>query len=356
MACVTQELSIVDTLSAAENIFLKSLPNSKNVILRRELDEQATHLLEKVGLGHIAPGTSAERLGLADQQLLELAKALATDCRLLLLDEPTSALTASQAAGLHETVKETAKNGAAVIYVSHRLDDVLDISDSIAILRDGQIVAAGPANAYSIPDVMQKMAGRKQEQFQAASKNSLRKVPTLDVAGIRTADLPHEISFTCHTGEIVGVAGLAGAGCSELLVALFGLQRLTAGSVSCVIKTGSIQIDNPSHAVRHGIGYLGEDRQTMGLLSGQPLLANITLSGLNAVSSRLGLIDQAKEKFAGIGLVDKLAIRCRGLQQNIDELSGGNQQKALIAALQFECFIARPTNPRRRRRYEERDL
>jgi ribose transport system ATP-binding protein len=156
-------------------------------------------------------------------------------------------------------------------------------------------------------------------------------VPVLEAVGITTAQLPHPVSFVCHSGEIIGFAGLAGSGRSELFEALFGLASLTGGSVNRCTESGNIQIGSASQAVRHGIGFLGEDRQSMGLFSGQSVLTNITFAGLSSVASSLGLVDRKRELAVGASFVEKLAIRCSGPHQNIDQLSGGNQQKALIA-------------------------
>lgn len=331
VSCVAQELSIIGTLSVAENIALRKLPHRKSVIQIDELNQQAERLLSRVGLDHVSPDMLADRLSLADRQLLEMAKALAEDCRLLILDEPTSALTGPQADRLHEIVTELAARDTSIIYISHRLDDVLQVSDSVTILRDGQVVVSAPAHTLSVSTIVEKMTGRDDQNRGNSSEAMAGKVPVLEIDNITTADLPHAISFACDRGEIVGIAGLAGSGRSELLEALFGLVSLTGGRVNRCTETGKIPIRSASHAVKTGIGFLGEDRQSMGLFSGQSVLANITLPGLSRVASSLGIVDRTREMTAGTELADKLAIRCSSLHQDIDELSGGNQQKALIA-------------------------
>lgn len=328
---VAQELSIIGTLTVAENIGLRNLPQRRFVILRDKLDDKAKRLLQLVGLAHVSPQTRADEISLAERQLLELAKAVAMDCRLLVLDEPTSALSAPQAARLHEIIADLAASGTSVIYISHRLDDVLQVSDTITILRDGQVVSSVPAGTLSIADMMERMAGRDVAAGNTARQELRNKTAVLDVEDITTASLPNGISFTCHSGEIIGIAGLAGSGRSELLEALFGLVPLTGGSVTRIAGKQKCAIRNAHHAVKSGMGFLGEDRQSMGLLAGRSVLANITLPGLASVASSLGLINRARETEEASRLVDKLAIRCAGLYQDIDELSGGNQQKALIA-------------------------
>ena len=328
---VAQELSIIGTLTVAENISLRNLPQRGSVILRDRLDGRAKQLLRLAGLGHVSPQTRAEELSLAERQLLEVAKAVAMDCRLLVLDEPTSALSAPQAARLHEIIADLAASGTSIIYISHRLHDVLQVSDTITILRDGQVVASAPAGSLSIADMMEHMAGREVAMGRAARQAQRNKTIVLDVEDVATARLPNGISFSCHSGEIVGVAGLAGSGRSELLEAMFGLVPLTGGCVTHLAGKQKCAIRSARHAVKAGMGFLGEDRQSMGLLQGQSVLANIILPGLAGVASSLGLVDRERETGEASRLVENLAIRCDSLYQGIDELSGGNQQKALIA-------------------------
>jgi len=331
ISCASQELSIIDTLSVAENIWLRHLPNRKSVILTDELNERANLLLKRVGLERFSPDTPAGTLGLADRQLLEVAKALAINFRLLILDEPTSALARPQADRLHEIVAEIAADGTSVIYISHRLDDVLQLSDSVTILRDGQVVESTAADSLTVADMMEKMTGRSQGGAGILSGNVSVNDPVLEMDSVTTAALPHPISFTCHRGEIVGLAGLTGSGKSELLEALFGLVSLTGGTVSRRTVNEKIQVQSASQAVTSGIGFVAEDRQAMGLFPGQSVLTNITLPGLSAIASSFGLVDRKREFAIGADLVAKLAIKCNSPQQNIEQLSGGNQQKALIA-------------------------
>jgi ribose transport system ATP-binding protein len=328
---VAQELSTIGTLTAAENISIRELPRRHSVILRDELNSRAMRLLARVGLEQVSPTALASELSLAECQLLELAKALTTDCRLLVLDEPTSALSAPQAERIHEIVAELAAAGTSIVYISHRLDDVLRISDTVTILRDGQVVASVEAGELSVTSMMQQMAGRDmQKPFRPSGRQKENPV-VLEVNDITTGKLPSRIRFSCHAGEIVGIAGLTGSGRSELLDALFGLQPLTGGSVSRCIAEQKHEIRRASQAISHGVGYLGEDRQAMSLFHGKSVLVNITLPGLPGLSSRIGIVDRARELAAGSRVAEKLAIRCTGLHQEIDQLSGGNQQKALIA-------------------------
>jgi ribose transport system ATP-binding protein len=331
VSSVSQELSIVATLSVAENVSLRKLPHCNSVIRRRLLREQAINQLERVGLGYVSPDLPAGKLSLAERQLLELAKALAVDCRLLMLDEPTSALAGHQADRLHEVVSDVAAAGTSIIYISHRLDDVLDIANQVTVLRDGQVVSSTPASSLTVGTMMEQMTGRRDLVAAGTTHIATNNSPVLEVENVVTEELPHPVSFSCRGGEIIGIAGLAGSGKSELLEAMFGVANLSSGHVVCRTSDGLEAIRDTSHAVKCGIGYLGADRQTMGLFQGQSVLSNITLPGLARLSSGTGVIDSAREIEVGNVLLAELAIKCADLHQDFEQLSGGNQQKALIA-------------------------
>ena len=331
ISCAMQELSIVGTLSIAENIALRNLPHNRFVLRKGELEQRARDALRLVGLEQLSPSTLANSLSLADRQLLELAKALSTECRLLILDEPTAALTKPQSDRVHTLITDLATSGTSVIYISHRLHDVLEVGDTVSILRDGQVVTTAPASAWSVPDIMEQMSGRNYQERVNFPPTAQSDAIALQADKITTSELPLPISFSCRQGEIVGIAGLAGAGKSELLRALFGLTALITGRVTRDTGNGKTNIDKTSHAVRAGMGYLGEDRQSMGLFPGQSVVANMMVPGIAQVASSLGVVDRARERVAGADLVNKLAIRCDRVDQDISQLSGGNQQKALIA-------------------------
>lgn len=331
ISCASQELSIIGTLSVAENIALRNLPHVKSIILQDKIDQQAVELLRLVGLDHIAPDVMASTLSLADRQLLELSKALASDCRLLVLDEPTAALTGPQADRLHEIIADISGRGTSVIYISHRLEDVRKISDTVSVLRDGMVVASVATNTLTVPDMIEHMMGRSKQDGQIAPAAVRKKNPLLRVQELSSKELPYPISFDCHAGEIIGIAGLAGSGRSELLQTLFGLLPSTGGRVSRCQKDGEVTIKNARQAVKLGIGFLTEDRKLTGIYSGQSVLTNMMLPGISRLASSTGVINRALEKTRGGALINRLAIKCSGIDQHIDQLSGGNQQKVLIA-------------------------
>ena len=331
ISCATQELSLVDTLSVAENIALRKLPQYRSVIRKQELERQARSLLRVVGLERLSPDAKTETLGIAERQLIELAKALSMDCRVLILDEPTAALTAPQTAHLHKVIAGLAGAGTAVIYISHRLRDVLEVSDTVTVLRDGCVITTAPAKTLNVPRLMELMSGPIPGGDSRLPAAAPSRPAVLEVDRITTGELPHEISFTCRAGEVIGIAGLSGCGRSELLNALFGLTPLTAGRITRHSGGGKTGVRNPTAAVTAGMAYLGEDRQSMGLFSGHSILTNMMIPGASHGFTPLALLDSQRENHAGDELVGALGIKCRSLGQDIDQLSGGNQQKTLIA-------------------------
>jgi len=324
-----QELSIIGSLNVAENLRLRHLPRRRGVIDRSELEAQAREMLNLVGLDSVAAGAQASTLTLAQRQLLEIAKALSDDPALLLLDEPTAALNAIQAERLHAIIRERADAGLSVIYVSHRLHDVIEVADTVSVLRDGRVVASGPAAEFSVDELVSLMAGKTLERTTTASRQIGDVLIRADA--ITTAELPCPVSLSARAGEITGLAGLGGAGRTELLHALFGLEVLTSGTVTKRYHDDDITIKNASQAVRSGLALVGEDRQSMGLFPGQSVRTNMMLPGNRKHRSLFRAIDTGNEQATADSLIHKLGIDCRGTEQDIAELSGGNQQKALIA-------------------------
>ena len=332
ISCAAQELSLINPLSVTENIALRKLPHSCSVISGQELEQRTRSILQRVGLGSLDPDTRTGTLGLAERQLVEFAKAVFLDCRVLILDEPTAALTAQQASVLHEIVTGLAASGTSVIYISHRLQDVLEVSDNVTVLRDGRIVTTAPAGSVGVAELMEHMSGDVQTGNKTARCAAAQAPePVLEVEHITTEELPHEISFTAQAGEIIGIAGLSGSGRSELLNALFGLTPLTGGAISRHSAGEKVRISNPGTAKRSGMAYLGEDRQSMGLYPGHPLLTNMMVPGDLQGFASMSLLDNKREAAAAEKLVEELSVKCDGLDQDIDQLSGGNQQKILLA-------------------------
>ncbi len=329
VSLAAQELSLIENLSVAENILLKALPTGLFGLDLRQIRRRSKELLELVGLEELSPETQVSQLSLADKQLVELAKALSTDARLLILDEPTSALTDPQADRLHEIIRARADQGASVLYVSHRLDDVLNVCDTVSVLRDGEIALTSSSNTLSTEDLIRSMSGQTLLSHRNDKKRAVG-APRLQVSALRTADLPNPITLTCHKGEVLGIAGLAGAGRSELLQAVFGLTDGRLGEVRLLDDDRSTLLTSAQDAVKHGVGYIAEDRKTQGIFADKSVAMNTTFAGLGRIATAWGRLLPSREIRCTATIIDRLKIMCEGPGQIINRLSGGNQQKTML--------------------------
>tara|TARA_S200000501_G_scaffold89775_1_gene82949 strand:+ start:291 stop:1823 length:1533 start_codon:yes stop_codon:yes gene_type:complete len=337
VALASQELSLIDNLSVAENIFLSALPTKKHRIDVAELQYNARELLDLVGLEESLLETPVANLSLAEKQLVELAKALSLSIErtsLLILDEPTAALNSFQAERLHKILLDRAKQGVSILYVSHRLEDVLSVCDEVSVLHDGEIKLTSAAGRLTSNRLIEVMTGRELQRQGEGEPRKYGKV-RLRVEDLSSRDLPHPVSLVCRSGEILGIAGLSGSGRSELLHAMFGFGVERKGSVIlCGTEKESeaqVEINSPSEAVKNGIGLIAEDRKSQGIFTNQALSMNVTVAGLGKLGRGLNALFPDREKQRTIQLVSALKIKCLGPSQTIDRLSGGNQQKALLA-------------------------
>jgi ribose transport system ATP-binding protein len=330
ISLAAQELSLVDTLSIAENIGLRRLPQNRTVIKRSKLLAKARQLIELLGLDEQDPDLPVSKISLGHRQLVELAKAMTIDNRLLILDEPTAALSEPQAQRLHDVIRDLAGLGTSIIYISHRLEDVRAVADTISILRDGQVVSSAKAESFTIENMISQMSGRESTQTNDSIYFVAENDPVFKVEQLTNKDLPHPITFSCQRGELFGIAGLAGSGQPELLEAMFGLSPALSGAVSCYVDNDWVKVKTPRHAVDMNIGFLPEDRKTQGIFAGHTLGLNMTLPGLQRHTNKTGIVNHEEVNRATKRLLDELAVKCSGPQQNIELLSGGNQQKVLV--------------------------
>lgn len=323
---VHQEFSLVPSLTVAENIFLGDPPRNRfGMVDWREMMARAKEALRQLGVD-IDPHTVTRRLDVSEQQLTEIARVLRREPRILLLDEPTSALSDAERERLFKIIDRLRTRDIGIVYITHQLKEVPRVGQRVTVLRDGKVVDTRDVDAVDEDILVQMMVGREiTEQY--AKPDVERGRELLRVERLSTDDGVNDVSFTLSSGEIVGIFGLMGAGQSELARALFGLQPKTAGRM--FVAGQEAQIDTPSDAIRHGIGFLTRDRQEA-LVPMMPVTFNVTLAELSdrAVFSRLNL---GSERDAVGTLVDNLRIQTPSLDREVVFLSGGNQQKVVVA-------------------------
>lgn len=335
---VTQELHLIPTLTVAENLFLRHLPAHLGWIGYRQLNARAAELLAQLGLTDLDPRKLVSELGIGRQQLVELCIGLAQRCQLLILDEPTAALTNAERDLLFAQLATLKATGAAVIYISHRMEEIFRLADRITVLRDGQRVSTRTTAETDLGQVIREMVGR--ELHDAAP--TVRRTPgalALRVRQLTRRPAVRQVSFDLHRGEILGLAGLVGCGRTETVRAIFGADRPESGEIFLAGRPEPARIRSPKDAVRQGIALLTEDRKEQGLLLSLSLRVNITLTRLSAVA-RAGILRRGLEETTANRLADLLAVRRRSLAQPATELSGGNQQKIVLAKWLFrDCDI-----------------
>jgi len=332
VAFVSQEPALCPDLSVAENISLGALPGRFGFVDRAQLRQRAAAALARV-LPEGAPlpdlAQRAGDLGQGDRQLVCLARALAqAECRILILDEPTSTLNSSEAERLFGVVRELTKSGIAVLYVSHFLEEVERIADRYTVLRDGQFVHTGELAGTTRSELVKLMAGRDVQELFPRSARSPGEV-VLELSELSGKKLPISASLALRRGEVLGIAGLLGAGRSELLRAIFGLDTVKSGKLRVKAVLGAA---SPARRLAQGVGLLSEDRKGEGLAEALSLGDNITLSKLDSLGS-FGLVSPARREAIARSLLSRLGVRARGPDQLARDLSGGNQQKICFARL-----------------------
>ena len=324
IAMVYQEFALAPHLSVAQNLFLGREPLRMGFIDRRTELRQARDLLRRVGL-HIDPRRPVSGLSVAEQQLVEIAKALALDAKLVIMDEPTATLTGQEIEELFDVIHSLTAKGIAILYISHRLDEIFRIADRVTVMRDGRVVATLPRDEIDEKKLIRLMVGRDIANLYPKPETTIGDV-VLRVEGISRAPVLHDCSFEVRTGEILGFAGLVGAGRTELARAVFGADQPDAGAIW--LDGRKLRIKSPSDAIDVGIGYLTEDRKKDGLALTLGVDQNITLVNLPAFR---GILNLGKEKRIALRARDQLKIHTPSIQRRVNLLSGGNQQKVIVA-------------------------
>jgi len=334
VAVIYQEMSLVKDLGVAENIFLGRAPRRLGVINWEELFSRAQKLLDELHL-QIDPRTPVRNLGIGQQQLVEIAKALSQNARILVLDEPTAALTDAEVETLFGILNGLRARGVGMIYISHKLDEVFRISDRITVLRDGKTIDTNATSDLNESRVIAQMVGRAVDHIFPEATHERGEV-TFEARNVTVEDpavpgklLVDDVGFTVRKGEVLGIAGLMGSGRTELLMAIFGAH---AGrkSAEVFVRGKQIQINSPADAIKHGVAFVTEDRKRYGLILEQTILRNMTLAGLRKLSGRF-FTDENAEAAAGQRAANDLRIKAPSVFTIAGTLSGGNQQKVVLA-------------------------
>jgi ABC-type sugar transport system ATPase subunit len=327
---IFQEFNLVNQLSAAENIFLNRLRKKGPLVDWREINKDAQNIVDEFGFAFDVK-TRVENLSAAQKQLVEIAKVLSKNARLLVMDEPTSSLTMTETENLLHIVKKLKDNGITIIYISHKLEEVFKISDTCTVLRDGQIIETRKTGDFTQNEIIERMVGRSVD-MEYPKRESKTGEAILEVKDISRGSLIKHISFVLHRGEILGIAGLVGSGRTELAELLFGVQRLDGGEIH--INGKKVHIRSTCDGKQEGIGFLTEDRKETGLVLTYDLIQNISITNLRKTKN--GPFLSAKKEGAAVSLYAKqLNIKTPSMKQLTGNLSGGNQQKVVFAKWLF---------------------
>lgn len=335
IAMIHQELSLAHTLSIAENIFQGRLPKRKNGLIdNKKLFKDTEKILHEVGLGNISPDTLVKDINVSQQQQVEIAKALSLNAKFLILDEPTSALTPKEANILLEIMKKLKNMGITMLYISHKLDEIMRISDRITVLRDGKYIDTLIAKETKIETMISKMVGREytgtyERKNYLSTEDYLGREVLLEVTGLHVKNKVEDVSFKLYKGEVLGITGLVGAGRSEVLQAVFGADKRISGKIE--VNGKEVAMKCCKDAIKNGMGLVPEGRKTQSLFMQFDVGKNMTIVYLKKILWGLGFVKKKKEGKVALNYKELLRVKTPSLEQKISHLSGGNQQKAVIA-------------------------
>lgn len=337
ISIIYQELSVINELSILENLFVGKLPSKKvagiSLVDYKLMNEKAKAVLDKVGIKR-SPNTMVEDISISEKQQCEIAKALVSNADVIIMDEPTTSLTTSETEHLFKIIHQLKKEGKGIVYISHKMDEIKKIGDRVTVLKDGTYVGTREVKDVSVDDMIKMMVGREiKGTYHNTESEDLSKEPVIfEVKNITRKDNKVEdVSFQLHKGEILGFAGLVGSGRSELMNAIFGAEPKKSGEV--FIEGKKVDIKNPYSAIKHGLAMVTENRRETGFLNNFSIKQNISIVPFIKTSKCQGLIglvdNKAENEFAAKEKAD-MNIKCRDVEQNITELSGGNQQKVIL--------------------------
>ena len=328
IAAIHQETVLFDELSVAENIYLGHTPRtSLGLIDWRKLRSEARKVLDEMGAAHISEDTQLKELGIANKHLVAIARAMSIDSHIVIMDEPTAALSHKEIEDLFTLIEHLKSEGKAILFISHKFDEIYRIADRYTVFRDGEMVGKGLIKDTDQKEIVQMMVGRSVDQI--FPKNNIKiGAPILQVANLSHPTEFNNISFDLHQGEILGFYGLVGAGRSEIMQALFGITRASIGSV--ILDGKRRQFRSPADAIKAGIVYVPEERGKQGIVADLPIYQNVSLPSLHK-TSRNGVLQLAEEFALAREFTERLDLRASSLSQPTGTLSGGNQQKVVVA-------------------------
>ncbi|MBC8009487.1 MAG: sugar ABC transporter ATP-binding protein [Burkholderiales bacterium] len=341
---IYQELALALHLSVMENILLGVEPVRGPLLRWGEMRAVTRRALDEVGLDHVDPATLVETLSVAEQQLIEIARAVAFGCKVLVLDEPTSSLTQKDVRNLFALVNRLKAKGVAIVYISHALEEIEELCQTFTVMRDGETVGHGVVGEVSVPKIISMMVGRDVADLYPRSPRTPGE-PILELASLAGTRLPRNASLTLRRGEVVGIAGLIGAGRTETLRALFGLEAVTGGTIK--IKGRPAAPASPRVRWAQGLGLVSEDRKTEGLAQNLSIAENLTLSKLDGLGP-WRFVRPSRQRAVAEPWIKLFPIKCQSADQPIEALSGGNQQKVAIARLlHHDCDVLLLDEPTR---------
>jgi rhamnose transport system ATP-binding protein len=319
---------LFDDLSVADNIYLGHTPRtSLGLIDWRKLRSEARKVLDEMGAAHISEDTQLKELGIANKHLVAIARAMSIDSHIVIMDEPTAALSHKEIEDLFTLIEHLKSEGKAILFISHKFDEIYRIADRYTVFRDGEMVGKGLIKKKKKKEIVQMMVGRSVDQI--FPKNNIKiGAPILQVANLSHPTEFNNISFDLHQGEILGFYGLVGAGRSEIMQALFGITRASTGSV--ILDGKRRQFRSPADAIKAGIVYVPEERGKQGIVADLPIYQNVSLPSLHK-TSRNGVLQLAEEFALAREFTERLDLRASSLSQPTGTLSGGNQQKVVVA-------------------------
>ena len=325
---VFQEIALISEFTVAENIFLEGYPTGAGGSIDwKKIRNDSAALFKRIGF-NVDPAARTGSLPVSQQQMVEIARALAHEARVVVMDEPTSSLTPNEVALLFTVIRRLTALGIAVVYVSHKLDEVFEIADTVTVLRDGRHISTKSVSEQTSDTLIQDMIGRRIDNLFPRKRGAAGTKVALSVEGLSTAKKLKDVTFEARAGEVLGFFGLMGAGRTELAKAIVGYDPITSGAIT--VDGQPLTPHDTRTGVRLGIGLLTEDRKTEGLMGELPVYQNASLASLGSFA-RMGFVDKAKERKAVQEYVDRFRIKTPSLTQKIKNLSGGNQQKVLIS-------------------------